>query len=64
VSNYGGFTLGKIFIGATQYNTTVILTTGGAVFRAVAVSVLPRPARIGRDERQAGRLVQWRGLAI
>jgi len=54
VSNYGGFTLGKIFIGATQYNTTVILTTGGVVFPALPVAARPYCYRIGRSNGNAG----------
>ena len=64
VSNHGGFTLGKIFVSATQPTTHTLLTTGGAIFCAVAVCLLPCSARIGGEYRQAGRLVERGGLTI
>jgi hypothetical protein len=64
VSNHGAFTLGKIFVSATQPTTHLLLTTGGGVFRAVAVCLLPPSVCIGKDKRKAGRLVERGGLTI
>jgi len=60
LSNYGGFTLGKIFIRATYYTPAQYLTTGGAV--SARADGDPTPGLI--LSRAAGPVIVANGCGI